>query len=98
MREFDNSSGNYGKDYCRQRIAEVEKDAKIRQEALDYYKLHKDEIKITDQNTFLYKGEYYDANIEVAEAYLKTNIPEQKAYWENELKNAPQYRTRRTKI
>lgn len=88
----DRINGIYNQDYYQQKIAEVANEIYIYQEALEYYKLNKDTIQLTDQNTYLYKGRYWEGNIEVAENYIKQNLAQQKAEYEEKLKTALQYR------
>lgn len=92
-RETDIDNGIFCKDYCLQKSSEFATSIHKYQEAIEYYKLHKDEIQVSSGNTFLYKGVYYEANIEVAEGYIK-NLEKEKAQWDAKYNSAPQYRAR----
>ncbi len=81
----------WSKAYCQLRIDEYNQEKIERQEALDYYKAHKDEIELTDQNSYLYKGKYWEGNMEAAEAYIAVTIPRCIKDWSYYRDNAPEY-------
>lgn len=81
----------WSKAYCELRIEEYKQEAIEKQEALDYYKAHKDEIELTDQNSYLYKGKYYEGHMEVAELYITVAIPRSIKDWSDYRDKAPEY-------
>lgn len=81
----------WSKAYCELRIEEYKQEAIEKQEALDYYKAHKDEIELTDQNSYLYKGKYYEGHMEVAELYITVTIPRSIKDWSDYRDKAPEY-------
>lgn len=87
----DGKNGQYSKGYCDYKIEQWKADGAIRQEALDYYKAHKDEIELTDQNTFLYKGKYWEGNMEILEAYITVTVPRSIRDWNGWKESSPQY-------
>lgn len=87
----DGRNRQWSKAYCQMRIDEYKQEAIEKQEALDYYKAHKDEIELTDQYSYLYKGKYYEGHMEVAEAYITVTIPRCIKDWSYYRDNAPEY-------
>lgn len=92
-RNRDFQSKAFSKVYCEKRLEDLRIEEKERREALDYYKAHKDEITLTEQNTYLYKGKYWEGYIEVAEDYINITIPRARKDWNDWLAISPQYRT-----
>lgn len=94
--QIDRNSGIYNKDYCQKKITEYTKEINRTQSALEYFKLHENEIQVDENNNWKYKGYTYNNYIPDFERDIAI-AERNKKQWENILKTAPQYRTRRTR-
>lgn len=65
------------KDYVRNQIQWCKSKIAGCKEAYYWYQEHKDEVVMTDQNTFLYKGLYYEGNQEVLYGQWTKTYPEE---------------------
>lgn len=90
----DQHNGIYNKDYCQSKIAEYTAEVYRYQGALEYLKLHENDIQSISNanNEFLYQGKYYSNYSGTLEGCIRV-ASQNKADWEQNLKTAPQYRT-----
>lgn len=92
LRDIDESSGKYTKDYCQKKVAQYAEEVYRYQGALEYLKLHENDIQSISNanNEFLYEGKYYSNYSGTLEGCINV-ASKNKADWEQNLKTAPQY-------
>lgn len=90
-REQDIKNGYHTKDRCLEEIAKYAQVIYRTQSALEYFKLHENEIQLDANNHWTYEGYTYNNYIPDFERDIRL-AETNKATWEQELKTAQQYR------